>query len=187
MMLGYTKSGEKNNSSLPGFEPGIFWSVVRRVIHCATGPADRLRKKIQYIYILQCCPTVKQGDSFNIQCVVCLILDEEIMKTVFANSNLDGNSLFLAECPSPYCNGKRFPGHQGRQPCCECWPRWRLSVHVDALDLPSDMEWCSFSEHSYFRCCEGYLEGLWCLCKIEAEHIKLCDTAFLFCSWRYII
>ena len=25
-------------SSLPGFEPGIFWSVVRRVIHCATGP-----------------------------------------------------------------------------------------------------------------------------------------------------
>ena len=25
-------------SSLPGFEPGIFWSVVRRVIHCATSP-----------------------------------------------------------------------------------------------------------------------------------------------------
>ena len=25
--------------NLPGFEPGIFWSVVRRVIHCATGPA----------------------------------------------------------------------------------------------------------------------------------------------------
>ena len=24
--------------NLPGFEPGIFWSVVRRVIHCATGP-----------------------------------------------------------------------------------------------------------------------------------------------------
>ena len=27
--------------NLPGFEPGIFWSVVRRVIHCATGPAIR--------------------------------------------------------------------------------------------------------------------------------------------------
>ena len=25
-------------SSMPGFEPGIFWSVVRRVIHCATSP-----------------------------------------------------------------------------------------------------------------------------------------------------
>ena len=25
-------------SNLPGFEPGIFWSVVRRVIHCATSP-----------------------------------------------------------------------------------------------------------------------------------------------------
>ena len=25
-------------TNLPGFEPGIFWSVVRRVIHCATGP-----------------------------------------------------------------------------------------------------------------------------------------------------
>ena len=24
--------------TLPGFEPGIFWSVVRRVIRCATGP-----------------------------------------------------------------------------------------------------------------------------------------------------
>ncbi len=24
--------------SPPGVEPGIFWSVVRRVIHCATGP-----------------------------------------------------------------------------------------------------------------------------------------------------
>ncbi len=30
------------NSSSPGFEPGIFWSVVRRVIHCATSPASRL-------------------------------------------------------------------------------------------------------------------------------------------------
>ena len=31
--------GERQNiSNLPGFEPGIFWSVVRRVIHCATGP-----------------------------------------------------------------------------------------------------------------------------------------------------
>ena len=29
---------DKNLSNLPGFEPGIFWSVVRRVIHCATGP-----------------------------------------------------------------------------------------------------------------------------------------------------
>ena len=28
--------------NLPGFEPGIFWSVVRRVIHCATGPARKL-------------------------------------------------------------------------------------------------------------------------------------------------
>ena len=28
----------KNITSLPGFEPGIFWSVVRRVIHCATSP-----------------------------------------------------------------------------------------------------------------------------------------------------
>ena len=27
-----------NILSLPGFEPGIFWSVVRRVIHCATSP-----------------------------------------------------------------------------------------------------------------------------------------------------
>ena len=26
-------------TTLPGFEPGIFWSVVRRVIHCATRPA----------------------------------------------------------------------------------------------------------------------------------------------------
>ena len=26
------------STSLPGFEPGIFWSVVRRVIHCATDP-----------------------------------------------------------------------------------------------------------------------------------------------------
>ena len=25
-------------TSQPGVEPGIFWSVVRRVIHCATGP-----------------------------------------------------------------------------------------------------------------------------------------------------
>ena len=25
-------------TSLPGFEPGIFWSVVRRVIRCATSP-----------------------------------------------------------------------------------------------------------------------------------------------------
>lgn len=24
--------------TLPGFEPGIFWSLVRRVIHCCTGP-----------------------------------------------------------------------------------------------------------------------------------------------------
>ena len=28
----------KKSSSAPGFEPGIFWSVVRRVIHCATHP-----------------------------------------------------------------------------------------------------------------------------------------------------
>ena len=28
----------KGSPNLPGFEPGIFWSVVRRVIHCATGP-----------------------------------------------------------------------------------------------------------------------------------------------------
>ena len=27
--------------SLPGFEPGIFWSVVRRVIHCATSPGTK--------------------------------------------------------------------------------------------------------------------------------------------------
>ena len=28
-------------SNLPGFEPGISWSVVRRVIHCATGPVEK--------------------------------------------------------------------------------------------------------------------------------------------------
>ena len=28
----------KEGTSLPGFEPGIFWSVVRRVIRCATSP-----------------------------------------------------------------------------------------------------------------------------------------------------
>ena len=32
------KSTREKSSSLPGFEPGIFWSVVRRVIHCATSP-----------------------------------------------------------------------------------------------------------------------------------------------------
>ena len=32
--------------NLPGFEPGIFWSVVRRVIHCATGPATRGQPKL---------------------------------------------------------------------------------------------------------------------------------------------
>ena len=30
------------SSSQPGVEPGIFWSVVRRVIHCATGPKTTL-------------------------------------------------------------------------------------------------------------------------------------------------
>ena len=29
---------EENQTSQPGVEPRIFWSVVRRVIHCATGP-----------------------------------------------------------------------------------------------------------------------------------------------------
>ena len=29
---------KKGASSQPGVEPRIFWSVVRRVIHCATGP-----------------------------------------------------------------------------------------------------------------------------------------------------
>ena len=32
-------------SNLPGFEPGISWSVVRRVIHCATGPVEKPRNK----------------------------------------------------------------------------------------------------------------------------------------------
>ena len=31
-------SYKKNSPSVPGFEPGIFWSVVRRVIRCATHP-----------------------------------------------------------------------------------------------------------------------------------------------------
>jgi hypothetical protein len=30
----------KNNSSLPGLEPGIFRFEVERVIHYATGPRD---------------------------------------------------------------------------------------------------------------------------------------------------
>ncbi len=34
----FMKKKKKNCSSSPGFEPGIFWSVVRRVIHCATSP-----------------------------------------------------------------------------------------------------------------------------------------------------
>lgn len=33
---------QKTLASLPGFEPGIFWSVVRRVIHCATSPVVSL-------------------------------------------------------------------------------------------------------------------------------------------------
>ena len=43
-------------SNLPGFEPGIFWSVVRRVIHCATSPgckgvqANRLNKTSVYYW-----------------------------------------------------------------------------------------------------------------------------------------
>ena len=39
----------KNRPNLPGFEPGIFWSVVRRVIHCATGPSDLWRTSILYL------------------------------------------------------------------------------------------------------------------------------------------
>ena len=31
-------TAQKMCTSLPGFEPGIFWSVVRRVIRCATSP-----------------------------------------------------------------------------------------------------------------------------------------------------
>ena len=31
-------SNDIKKPTLPGFEPGIFWSVVRRVIHCATRP-----------------------------------------------------------------------------------------------------------------------------------------------------
>ena len=33
-------TGAKWFSRLPGVEPGIFWSVVRRVVHCATTPSD---------------------------------------------------------------------------------------------------------------------------------------------------
>ena len=33
-----SNNNPKMCTSLPGFEPGIFWSVVRRVIRCATSP-----------------------------------------------------------------------------------------------------------------------------------------------------
>ena len=39
-------------SSLPGFEPGIFWSVVRRVIHCATSPGTwgKIEEKNAFLF-----------------------------------------------------------------------------------------------------------------------------------------
>ena len=37
---GKLKVVQKIVSSVPGFEPGIFWSVVRRVIRCATHPCQ---------------------------------------------------------------------------------------------------------------------------------------------------
>ena len=37
---GGSKSNINKRSSQVGVEPTIFWSVVRRVIHCATGPPD---------------------------------------------------------------------------------------------------------------------------------------------------
>ena len=40
----------KKESSLPGVEPGIFCSVGRRVIHCATNPVGGLYEN--YIFIL---------------------------------------------------------------------------------------------------------------------------------------
>ena len=44
-----------NSPSLPGFEPGIFWSVVRRVIHCATDPFISFMKLIsnQLIIVME--------------------------------------------------------------------------------------------------------------------------------------
>ena len=37
-------------TSLPGIEPGIFKSVVRRVIHCATRPhGERMNVKLVFV------------------------------------------------------------------------------------------------------------------------------------------
>ena len=37
----------KRYPTLPGFEPGVFWSVVRRVIRCATGPTCHFANVIE--------------------------------------------------------------------------------------------------------------------------------------------
>ena len=38
-------------TTLPGFEPGIFWSVVRRVIHCATRPLTELIHSLRWFML----------------------------------------------------------------------------------------------------------------------------------------
>ena len=40
-------------SNLPGLEPGIFCSVGRRVIHCATGPVGGFSINKKYITVEQ--------------------------------------------------------------------------------------------------------------------------------------
>ena len=42
---------EKNFTSLPGFEPGISWSVVRRLIHWATRPLEMVSRHFMFRHV----------------------------------------------------------------------------------------------------------------------------------------
>ena len=82
ILLRFCKIGPvQKNSSLPGVEPGIFWSVVRRVIHCATSPDTRLIIIIIYwtvlIWHLHCPVTIIEriclirSDAFDTIVIAC--------------------------------------------------------------------------------------------------------------------
>ena len=60
------KKKTSKNSSLPGFEPGIFWSVVRRVIRCATGPCYHSVRN--FAIIKNCSDEIKRKLGYQFTC-----------------------------------------------------------------------------------------------------------------------
>ena len=92
----------KRSTSLPGFEPGIFWSVVRRVIRCATSPVLKMAFLSDNIHPTPMCewPTFCMEGNLNrmLHCVTDTPYLTSILFKFVSNMNDSGfRSSFLLD------------------------------------------------------------------------------------------